>query len=109
MAFDTAWKQTFAAALPATGERGAAAFRLHARAKPVLAFARALAWLVCPFHKAAELPRRDFGAMTLGTSKAMSIVRATSAAQESGRYNNRIAILRVRSGQALHFADCHDR
>jgi hypothetical protein len=88
MELDTARKQAFAAALAAARKCGAAAFRLHAGAKTVLAFARALAWLICPFHKAAELPRRDLGAMTLGTRKGMSIVRAKSAAEDSGHYSN---------------------
>jgi hypothetical protein len=35
-------QQPFAPALTTPGERGASAFRLHARAKTVLAFARAL-------------------------------------------------------------------
>lgn len=52
-------QQTFAAALATTRERGASAFRLHARAESVLAFARALAWLIRAFHR----PPNDAGAI----------------------------------------------
>jgi hypothetical protein len=50
MVLDAAWEQAFAPALAATCQRGAAAFCLHAGAKTVLAFARALGWLIRAFH-----------------------------------------------------------
>ena len=81
VALDTARQQTFAAALPALRECRSAAVRLHAGAETVLAFARALGWLVGTFHKAAETARRDLKAITLGMSTALSIALG-SAAQE---------------------------
>lgn len=50
VAFDAFRQQTFAAALATARERGASAFRLHARAKTVLAFACAFGRLVGAFH-----------------------------------------------------------
>jgi hypothetical protein len=54
MSLDALWEQTFAAALSPTRQCGAAAFRLHARTKTVLAFACSLRWLVSPFHKTKQ-------------------------------------------------------
>jgi len=49
---DTFWQQTFAAALSPASKSGAAAFGLHPGSKTVLAFTRALRWLVSAFHLA---------------------------------------------------------
>jgi hypothetical protein len=62
MFFDAFRQQTLASALSSASERGAAAFRFHARAKPVLAFARAFGWLKGAFHivdrNGASRPRK---------------------------------------------------
>lgn len=47
---DALGQEALATALAATGERGTAAFGLHARTETVLAFARALGRLVSSFH-----------------------------------------------------------
>jgi hypothetical protein len=73
MAFDTFGQQTFAPALTPSGERGAAAFRFHARAEAVLALAGTLGRLVSAFHKAGQSSRRDWRAVTLGMTTALSI------------------------------------
>ena len=73
MKFDAFWEQAFAPALAATRERGAAAFAFHARAETVLAFARALGWLIRAFHKTEKLIRRDSRAVTVGMRRALSI------------------------------------
>jgi hypothetical protein len=52
MIFDAFWKQTFAAALPATGKSGATALRFHASAKTMLAFPRPFRGLIGAFHSA---------------------------------------------------------
>jgi hypothetical protein len=49
--FHTLWEQAFAAALTAACQRCATAFCFHAGTKTMLAFARALGWLVGAFHK----------------------------------------------------------
>lgn len=73
VAIDALWQKPFAPALPPSGERGAAAFCAHARAKAVLAFARAFGWLVGSFHKAEQSLRRELGAVTLGMGRGLSI------------------------------------
>ena len=50
MHFRALRQQTLATALTPPRERGASAFRAHARAKAVLLFAGALRALKCPFH-----------------------------------------------------------
>jgi hypothetical protein len=75
MAFDAARQQTFAAALPAPGERSAAALGLHPRAETVLAFARPFGRLISAFHKTELFARRDFGAVTVEMRGALSITR----------------------------------
>ena len=50
VALDAFREQTFATALAPAREGGATAFRLHARAKTMLTFARALGRLVGAFH-----------------------------------------------------------
>jgi hypothetical protein len=75
MAFDAAREQTFAAALAAPSERGAAAFGFHTGAETVLAFARAFGRLIGAFHKAGRFARRDFGAVTVEMRIALSIAR----------------------------------
>jgi hypothetical protein len=54
MTIDAFWQQAFAAALAASGEGGASAFRPHARAKTVLLLARSFGWLISAFHKAEK-------------------------------------------------------
>jgi len=51
MSLDTFRQQAFAPTLPPPRERGASGFGLHAGAKSMLAFARALGWLISAFHK----------------------------------------------------------
>jgi len=48
---DAFGQQSFPSTLTASGKSGTATFGLHARAESVLAFARALRWLVGAFHK----------------------------------------------------------
>jgi hypothetical protein len=48
---DAFGQQSFTSALTASGKSGTAALSFHARAESVLAFARALRWLVGAFHK----------------------------------------------------------
>jgi len=50
---DTFRQEALATALSPTRQRGTATFGSHARAKSMLAFARALGWLKCTFHNAA--------------------------------------------------------
>jgi len=54
MILDALRQQTFAAALSPTRKGGAAAFGFHAGSKTVLAFTRALRWLISAFHGAVE-------------------------------------------------------
>ena len=53
MDLDAFGEETLATALAPPRERGAPAFRAHARAKAVLLFAGALRALKCPFHTVA--------------------------------------------------------
>ncbi len=53
MVLDPLWQQAFATALPSTREGGTAAFSFHAGSKAMLAFTRALRWLISAFHFAA--------------------------------------------------------
>jgi hypothetical protein len=76
MSIDTFGKEPFPPALPAPRKRGAPAFRPHPGTKTVLAFARSLRWLVSAFHKAEKYLRRELRAVTLGWSKALSILSA---------------------------------
>jgi len=73
MSFDAFRQQALAAALPPPGERGPSGFRFHAGTKSVLAFSRALGWLVRAFHKTEKRFRRDSKAATVRTSTALSI------------------------------------
>ena len=52
--FDTFGQQALATALAAAAQNRAAALRLHSSAKPELALARALTWLVGAFHKSEK-------------------------------------------------------
>jgi hypothetical protein len=76
MEFRALGKKTLSAALTAPCKRGASAFRPHPGPKTVLTFARALRWLVSAFHKAEKYLRRELRAVTLGWSKALSILSA---------------------------------
>lgn len=67
-------KEAFPAALTAPCKCGASAFRPHPGTKTVLTFARSLRWLVSAFHKAEKYLRRELRAVTLGWSKALSIL-----------------------------------
>ena len=51
MRLDTLGQKPFPSSLPAAGEGGAAAFRLHPGTKTVLTFAGALRGLIGAFHK----------------------------------------------------------
>jgi len=66
-------QQALAAALSPSRERGASGFRLHACAKSMLSFARALGWLISAFHKTEKRLPRDSRAATVRTSTALSI------------------------------------
>jgi hypothetical protein len=50
MILHTLRQKTFASALPPPRKSSAAAFGFHAGSKTVLAFARALRWLISAFH-----------------------------------------------------------
>jgi len=76
MQFNALRQKTLPAALASASERGSSAFGLHARAEPVLAFACALGWLISAFHKAEKRFRCDSRAVTVGMSRALSILRA---------------------------------
>jgi hypothetical protein len=76
VSFNALWQKAFPAALAPASERGPSAFGLHARAEPVLALACALGWLISAFHKAEKRFGRDSRAVTVGTSRALSILRA---------------------------------
>jgi hypothetical protein len=73
MALDSLRQKPLAAALPAASQGGAPAFGPHPRAKPVLAFASSLRWLVSAFHKAEKSARRELRAVTLGWSGGLSM------------------------------------
>jgi hypothetical protein len=74
MEFDAFRQQTFATALASAGERGAAGLGFHAGAEAVLAFARALGWLVSAFHKSEQSSRRDWRAVTVEMTATLSIL-----------------------------------
>jgi len=76
MSFHTLRQKTLSAALAPAGQRGPSAFGLHARPEPMLAFACALGWLISAFHKAEKRFRRDSRAVTVGTTRALSILPA---------------------------------
>jgi len=75
MYLDPFWQQPLAAALTPPSQRSAPTFRFHARAKPMLAFAGALGWLVGAFHKAEKRFRNDSRAVTVGMSRTLSILQ----------------------------------
>jgi len=59
MALDAFRQKPLATTLATPGEGSASALGLHARAESVLAFTRALAWLIRPFH----VPPKNAGAI----------------------------------------------
>ena len=73
MTLDAFGQEPFATALAPARERGAAALGFHPGAKTVLAFPRAFGRLVSAFHKAESFAGRDFGAVTVEMSSALSI------------------------------------
>src|SRR5439155_8273579 len=73
MVFDAFGQETFAPALTPARERGATAFRFHPGAEAVLTFAGALGRLVRAFHKTGQSSRRDWRAVTVGMTTALSI------------------------------------
>src|SRR5690242_11273878 len=75
-------KQTFTTALTTAGERGAATFRAHASAEPVLLFPRSFGALQCPFHNKSRV-RRD-GAGMLRRFSGLSIEATDGATQPMG-------------------------
>jgi hypothetical protein len=52
---DALWQKPLAAALAPPGKRGAAALGFHACTKSMLAFTRALRWLISAFHKGRQV------------------------------------------------------
>ena len=70
MILDTLRQQTLAASLSATRESGAATLRFHARAKPMLAFARPFGWLVGAFH----LPTKWMGKVEITLPLSTTVV-----------------------------------
>jgi hypothetical protein len=73
MALDSLRQKPLSAALPAASQGGAPAFGPHTRAKPMLAFASSLRWLVSAFHKAEKSARRELRAVSLGWSGGLSM------------------------------------
>jgi len=77
MLLDAFGEQTFSAALPPPGQRGAAPFAPHPGTKTVLPFACALGCLISPFHKP------DRRALTVKIRAALStLLEPTSVKRE---------------------------
>ena len=107
---DLFWQQTFAAALTPTRKSGAAAFGFHPSSKAVLAFTRALRWLVSAFHLA---PVKWTGKVEITFPLSMAVVeaagdkwrRALPRAQDAVRAG--LALKRVPSESWQKTLSCH--
>jgi hypothetical protein len=75
MSFDTFREQSLTTPLSAACEGGAPAFGAHAGTKTVLALPCSLGWLISAFHKAGTDRDAILRAVTVGASRALSIVR----------------------------------
>jgi hypothetical protein len=74
MPVDAFREQSLTTPLSAACQGGAPAFGAHAGTKTVLAFPCSLGWLVSAFHKTGTDRDAILRAVTVGVSKALSIV-----------------------------------
>jgi len=76
MTIDPFRQESFSAALATSREGGAPTFRSHPGTETVLALASSFRWLISAFHKAEKCAGREFGAVTLGWSRGLSMYLA---------------------------------